>query len=252
MIIVNNAFVYIHHPKTGGTFVTEMLKRVASTSKEFTIQELPGLKHAGVRKIPDEHRHLPILINVRNVFEHYVSRYTFRWWADPGHYQKRFNMEKVRKDFQDFPEIGFAEFLRLINDWSYPRNFPRKKKDKLSRLEIGYNTWTLARLLIKNPVRLLERLDELDDQQLLDEFLKVRFLRTENLNSDLYNLLKGLGLKQEILSPILDSGPILPKKGGRGKGKETWHNYFTQDDIDFVRHKDRLYFRLFPDMLQRQ
>ena len=249
MIIVNNQFVYIHHPKTGGTFVTEMLRKVSSLDNGFNIQEYSGkLKHAGVRKIPEDYKHLPVVINVRNVFEHYVSRYTFRWWAEPEHCRKRFDMDRVLKDFPGFPDISFTDFLRLFNDWSYLRKMPREKAGKLSGQNIGYNSWTLVRLLIRKPLRLLEGLDEMDDQTLLGEFAGVHFLRTENLNSDLYHFLKEQDLKQEILSTILDSGPILPKKGGRGENRQTWHNYFSRDDVDFVMQTERLYIRLFPDM----
>ena len=97
MIVVKDAFVYIHHPKTGGTFVTEMLRKVASENNGFSIQELPGLKHSGISKIPEEFRGLPVVINVRNVFEHYVSRYKFEWWARRKHAKSMFNLEKVAK-----------------------------------------------------------------------------------------------------------------------------------------------------------
>ena len=249
MIIVNNAFVYIHHPKTGGTFVTEMLRKVASLDNGFNIQEFSGkLKHAGINKIPEEHQHLPVVINVRNVFEHYVSRYTFRWWANPERAKNRFDLEKVLKEFPNFPELSFSEFLRLFNQWSLRRGMPEKKAKTLTKHNIGYNSWVLAQLVTRKTIKWLQSLDEMDESNLNNIFQKIRFLRTENLNAELYELLKEYKISEDKLSSILSAKPILPKKGGRGKQKETWHSYFSRDDVELAKKKDRMYFRLFPDM----
>jgi hypothetical protein len=249
MIVVNNAFVYLHHPKTGGTFVTEMLRKIASDTEGFSIQEIPGLKHAGIKKIPEEYRKLPVVINVRNVFEHYVSRFTFRWWADPEYSKKIFNLEKVKKNFPSFPELTFPEFLRLFNQWSLRRSISNRKVKMLAMYNVGYNSWVLARLATNKPMEIFKEYENLDKDVLNELFLKIRFLRTENLNTDLYGLLRDYGVKEEKISPILKAPPILPKKGGRGKKENTWDTYFTQDEIDLVKQKDRLYFGLFPDML---
>ena len=251
MIVVKDAFVYIHHPKTGGTFVTEMLRKIASENNGFNIEEPPGLKHAGIGKIPEKYSNLPVVINVRNVFEHYVSRYKFEWWAEPKHAKNMFDLEKVAKIYPDFPKLSFSEFLRLFNTWSLRGRMPQKRAEKLASLNIGLNTWVLTRLITPKTIKLLEQIDELDDETLKSKFQGVRFLRTEKLNSDLYNLLKEYGIKEEKINFIIDAAPILPQKGGRGEGKLTWREYFSQEDIDFVIEKDRLYFRLFPELVEQ-
>lgn len=251
MIVVNDAFVYIHHPKTGGTFVTEMLRKIASENNGFSILELPGLKHAGINKIPEQYRGLPVVMNVRNVFEHYVSRYKFEWWAEPKHAKNMFNLEKVAKVYPSFPKLTFTQFLRLFNDWSLRGRMPEKRVDELTRLNIGLNTWVLARLTTLNPMKLLEKIDQLKDEPLKNNFRNVYFLKTENLNADLYHLLKETGVAEEKINFIMDAPPILPQKGGRGKRELTWKNHFNQEDIDFVMEKDRMYFRLFPDLSEQ-
>ncbi len=248
MIVVNDAFVYIHHPKTGGTFVTEMLRKVSSIDKAIYIKELPGLKHAGIGKIPDEFRHLKVVTNVRNVFEHYVSRYTFGWWADPEHSNKIFKMEKVRDEYPEFPDLSFSQFLRFFNQWHLRGSMAAGRIEQLSKANIGFNSWVLTRLTSKKPAKLIQNIDDMKDDNLHKRFSKIRFLRTENLNSDLHGLLKECGADDKKILPILDAPPILPKKGGRGKKKKTWHKYFNEQDIAFIVEKDRLYFRLFPDM----
>ncbi len=61
-------------------------------------------------------------------------------------------------------------------------------------------------------------------------------------------MLKEYEVDDELIDEVLEAPPILPKKGGRGIKEMTWHKYYSQDDIDFVFEKDRLYFSLFPDM----
>ncbi len=248
MIIADNAFVYIHHPKTGGTFVTEMLRQVAAQSSQLRIDEPSGLKHSGVKKIPDEFRKLQIVTNVRNLFEHYVSRYTFRWWADPTHSKQMFHLDEVKKDFPKFPDLSFSEFLRLFNHWPYRRTISSKLAQKLTDQNIGYNSWVLMRLTLNEPSKLPRKLDSMDDKRLAAKFNKIRFLHTETLNTDLCQLLRDYGVDEQYLAPILASAPILPKKGGRGAGKQTWRQYFNDADVAYVSEKDRMYFRLFPGM----
>jgi hypothetical protein len=227
-----------------------MLRKVASSGTNVIVQEFSGkLKHAGVRKIPAEFQHLPVVTNVRNVFEHYVSRYTFRWWAEPKHARKVFYLEKVLEKFPTFPDLSFSEFLDLFNEWSFRRNMPPKKVETLTRYNIGYNSWCLVRLTTNKPLSLIRKVDDMDIETINAQFKRIRFLRTENLNGDLYNLMKEFVAEKEQIGSILNAPPILPKRGGRAFQKATWDSYFGERDTALVKQKDHLYFRLFPDML---
>lgn len=248
MLIVNNDFVYIHHPKTGGTFVTEMLRKIASETDDLRIHEVPVPKHAGVRSIPPEFQKLPVAINVRNVFEHYVSRYTFRWWAEPKRAQDIFDLDRIEKEYPDFPDLSFTDFLRMFNQWHLRLNESKNRVQILTNQEIGYNSREFIRLSSFDPMRLLENFDALNNQELMEMFKEFHFLRTEKLGYDLYDLLKKYGVNEKCLTSLLDAPPILPKKGGRMKLRPTWPDYFSSEDIDFILRRDRLYFRLFPDM----
>ncbi len=177
MLIVNNAFVYLHLPKTGGTFVTDMFQRIASESENFTVLELPGLKHSGTDKIPEEFRNLQIVTNVRNVFEHYVSRYTFRWWADPSQNKRRFKMDRVTDSFPRFPDITFSEFLRLFNGWSFHARAP-KVVNLLAGKNIGYNSWDLIRLCVEKRFQLIKGLGEFNCKTVRNRIKRILFLRT--------------------------------------------------------------------------
>ena len=132
-MLFTDSFVYVHEPKTGGTFVTSVLfrlyefkwtylTRVASTLRtELVHQNRYGTliyhnnKHGGCSDIPAAQRHKPVLATVRNPYDMYVSQYEFGWWkrkewlpyfqAIPGFQQR----------YPHFPQISFAEYVTLSN-----------------------------------------------------------------------------------------------------------------------------------------
>jgi hypothetical protein len=72
-MILTNDFVFIHLPKTGGTFVRRTLERFAPSSWET--QYFEG--HPTVEDIPASHRGLPVIGMIRNPWSFYVSWYSF-------------------------------------------------------------------------------------------------------------------------------------------------------------------------------
>jgi hypothetical protein len=250
-MIISNDFVYIHYPKTGGTFVTKQLEQLSKRLSWFIFEEVPGKKHSGISQIPDGNKDKIIVINVRDVFDHYVSRYTFRFWANTGESQKRFNMKLIKRDFPNFPDITFSEFLTIFNTWTYHNSSdpsrPNKRNEVFSRLQIGHNSYSLVRLTQKKVLPFFHEMDEMSDEKLLSKFADFRFLRTENLNDDLSDLLEEIGVPKSETKFIRESERILPKRGGRGRA-EDWRRYFSYEDVQMIMKYDRLYFRLFPEM----
>lgn len=248
-MIITDTFVYIHYPKTGGTFVSEMLKQLAQKSPDMTCYEVPNKKHSGVSQIPKEHRHKKVVMNVRNTFDHYVSRYKFGWWGLDEPSSRMFHMSLVRRDFPNFPDLRFNEFMTLFNSWHYRRNKQVERWESLlTENEIGLNSWVLARLALPNPVRLIRKFDDYSPHELSDAFFHIQFLRTERLNEDLVSLLQTEGHSRNDLEFILGADIVLPKLGGRAKS-DPWWEYFDEPMIKDVLRRDRLYFRLFPDMV---
>jgi hypothetical protein len=73
-MIVTKHFVFLHIPKTGGTFVTELLRK--HLPPEWILHDSPrGQAHTGYRHIPPEFAHLPAICFVRNPWDWYVSWY---------------------------------------------------------------------------------------------------------------------------------------------------------------------------------
>lgn len=270
-MIVTDNFVYIHSPKTGGTFVTAMVKAAAQASPDFHATDLAELKHAGVRRIPEQFRQLPVVTNIRNVFGHYASRYCYRWWAVDKHIKQKYELARVKKDYPSFPNLSFSEYLRFVNHWPYHSNIKPGIRQLLEEKNLGFNTWTFVRLTQNNPIALLREFDDWTDEQLRECVSTIHFLKTESLNKDLVSLLVESGVSSHDIEFIMDNKHILPSpaertnirswvgyiasslpafsgKSGVPEQNKRWQELFTQDDIDFVLDRDRLYFRLFPEM----
>jgi len=72
-MILSRHFVYIHMPKTGGSFVRKVI--VAHAPDDWELQTFDT--HPPIHEIPESHRHLPVFAFVRNPFAWYVSWYHF-------------------------------------------------------------------------------------------------------------------------------------------------------------------------------
>lgn len=259
-VILSNAFVYLHQPKTGGTFVTSMLERVGAACPELEVQVRHDLKHGGLRQIPRAYRDKPLVMSVRHPFDHYVSRYHFAEWETRMLSSGREAL--IRERYPDFPDVSFSDFLRLRNDWDVA--IPRKAKNERLRQvlidrEIGFGTRRFVGMLAADARDLLERFDAMGDDELDACFAGVTFLSTETLNRDLYRFLTDIvGLDGERVSFVKVHEQVRPKRArdlvtnvrllSRDKHrKEHWSAYFTPEDRAWLGHRERLLFRLFRD-----
>ncbi|WP_161795859.1 hypothetical protein [Synechococcus sp. GFB01] len=73
IMLITEHFVFIHYPKTGGTFVTRALERLYGESL-ININ-----KHGTCRDVPAEHAGKPLLSTHRHPLSRLLSHYEFRW-----------------------------------------------------------------------------------------------------------------------------------------------------------------------------
>ena len=131
-MVITDKFVYIHKPKTGGTFVTDsllelhdgkwnwwihfklaLLKKVQFKNNVGTLT-LTANKHGGCLEIPAKYRDKIIVSTIRNPFDYYVSQYEFGWWKRKEwlpYYQK---LENFKARYSTFPDLKFGDFLALM------------------------------------------------------------------------------------------------------------------------------------------
>jgi hypothetical protein len=258
-MLITDSFVYIHMSKTGGTFVTAMLERIYKTrtkpnflkkirNKIFGAPQpkmLNTFKHGTCSDIPSEYSHLPIFSTIRNPYDRYVSEFEFQKAKDMDPKNWPTNME-VRKFFLENPDISFEEYVK----WRCTHDLKPFQKAK-KNTEKGY-PGTQTRLLIqyygKNPIKLFEKVvtTSISREEFLSECFDIKFIHMENLNTELVSVLEDFGLSRKSLDFIINQPKIRPPKSQRSD-EQKWEKYYTPELKEFVREKDRIFFKIFPE-----
>jgi Sulfotransferase family len=243
-MILTPDFVYIHYPKTGGTFVTHVLSRIYE-GRGFADVD----KHAACEQIPEEHRGKPIVTSLRNPFERYVSQYRFAWWK--LHPDLYCGVDEMKALYPHYPDLTFAEFVHMANT-KFLNCYERRPTGFVNRnfppgRELGWHTEQFVRFFFRNPREVYARLDEesLERGDFRKDMYPVRFLPVERLNEALYELLLGFGHAPEEIDFVRSADKVFPVEGGRAPG-DRWESYYTPEIRDYIRTRERLLFQLFP------
>lgn len=251
-MILTDKFVFIHQPKTGGTFVTQILNtlygaQTTGTPRRIMRGKQPVLtefrKHGACFHIPAAHRRKPILGVVRNPYDHYVSHYEFGWWkSHPSFFGPA--AAEVPKRCPSFPDLSFGDFITLTNSvcvvWENRHFAPEER--------CGWLTNIFVRHYFRNPREAFANISPtyISTRQYQQDLYPVHFLRTHRLNEDLHQYLLTMGYAPEQLAFILDSPKIYPIEGGRGDDKP-WTSYYTPELKRVVRRREQLLFAMFPE-----
>lgn len=253
-MIITDRFVYLHMPKTGGTFVEKVLAQLLAgretlyldTSTSEGRAKLGGTDHHETwSQIPLEYRDRPILFTIRNPYDHYVSHYEFGWWKSyPG---SMFNDCMMTERYASYPELTFEDFILAINDWSLKPSSTKEAANFFGEHNVGHITWENVRFIFKDPYKVVDRLEYYMEEHRYRQLLPdIHFVSMHSLNHGLYNFLKMVGWQSADVEFILNLGKILPPEGGRDEAKR-WESYYTPDLKRMVREKDRLIFAMFPE-----
>lgn len=259
-MLFTDSFVYVHEPKTGGTFVTSVLfqlyefrwtwlTRIASTLRtELVHRHRYGAliyhnnKHGGCNEIPAAQRHKTVLATVRNPYDLYVSQYEFGWWKRKEWRPSFEAIPGFQQRWPHFPEISFAEYVTLSN-----LAFCDPRADAADLDRRGLLSEKFVKFYCRTPAAVLAALDSAADPAQLcrDALYDIHFIRTDQLNEALYQFLLERGYASDDLSFIRALDKILP--GGKGRRRDqAWQRYYTPELIETVRRRERLLFTLFP------
>jgi hypothetical protein len=236
-MILAPAFVFIHQPKTGGTFVANVLQRLLGAS----IIDLN--KHGVCNEIPASHRGLPIVSTVRNPYDRYVSQYEFGWFRKMPP-REWFDMDAVRARYPDWPDVSFEEFVDASID-----AFRRMKTSPLAAQDQpGFHSEQFVRYYFRDPESVYPRIDDayIAERRFVEDMHPVRFLRTEDLNRQLHDFLLETGRDRAEVEFILRQGKIVPE-GSTRSGDKPWSAFYTPELKARVRHRERLLFAIFPE-----
>jgi hypothetical protein len=278
-MIITDRFIYIHLPKTGGTFVTEVLHRLHSTPKEIPpttrlfagrltssfLHRLPAKKsdstslkygpifdivpkHGTYMDIPQSHRNKPVLSCVRNPYDWYVSQYEFAWW-------------KTRElaPTETLTPAGYAFTMAIPEFQRMHARFPDLSFAEFiglcDRAAAVFNEGQAIGLYTQNFVRFYSR--DLADvlmpvRDVSSEVAKialdsnVRFIDMAQLQNDLSEYLASMGYERPDLEFIRGLGKVLPMGKGR-TSEQLWEHYYTPELKAHIRERDREIFGLFPN-----
>lgn len=254
-MVITDRFVYLHIPKSGGTFVEEALSRLLTNGPSLYI-DTANPPHRGNYGNPDQHerhchvplqyRNRPLLASVRNPYDHHVSLYEFGWWkSHPG---DTFDPRRIVQAYPHFPELSFTEYLEAANDWdlSEPSYAPASGFGPLKAAGIGPLTFDFIRYLAPDPDAVYDALGQ--SGALLDAswLPPASFLPTHRLNHALYEFLLGQGYEPARLEFILGMAKVFPG-GSKRSAAMAWPSYYDERSKALVRHRERFLFELFPE-----
>lgn len=152
-MIVTDKFVFVHLPRSGGTFVSEMIWKFFPSAHEIGY-------HLPRTLLPREYSHLPVLGAVRNPWDFYVSWYHHVWPRDAQTTLIAWVTDNGKLDFTGtlLNALNFGvnnsrldALLELLPDQvDYnKRNIPNITKDAVHRVRgtgVGYYTFRFNHL----------------------------------------------------------------------------------------------------------
>lgn len=287
-MILTDRFVAVHQPKTGGTFVASALfrlfgakwnlrSRLASAfGRDVVARGKHGTfvftadKHGGCNAVPAAYRDRPILASVRNPYDLYVSQYEFGWWRRREFLPYFRAVPRFERDYPRFPDISFADFVRLANaafagdvrrdeghgavsgrsgDGGDGDNVGGDNVGGGGANNLGWRTREFVKFYFHDPRQALALLGA-------DGFARspecralmhdLHFVRTDRLNRGLHDFLLASGYAREDVGFILEMGKVLPRGKGRAQAQK-WERYYTPELRRYVRERERFIFEMFPE-----
>ena len=257
-MIVTEKFVFIHLPKTGGTFAQKMiqdsyrgLNPADFFKKMFGVIQCKKLnlksrrrnrfgkvgQHGDANLIPAGHKGKDIVSIMRSPLTRYVSQYEFRWWQKYPEITPDYSYE----DVPGFPDLTFQEFhahyqkvIELLNGNPIP-------------IPIGFQTFQFISFYFKNPDDVFSKIDRdyIVSGAYRHDMHDVEFIHTEDLNNELYGLLKRYGFEEYRIRNIVGAEKVLPKRGGKMQGHDLTQ-YYSKEMAQQVLQQDELIFEHFP------
>jgi hypothetical protein len=220
-MIVTDKFVFVHLPRSGGTFVSEVIRKFFPSAHEIGY-------HLPRTLLPKKHSHLPVLGAVRNPWEFYVSWYHHVWPRDADTILISWVTENGKHGFagttrnalnlgvNDERLDALIEMLPEKADYRR-RNIPNITKEAMRRVRgtgVGYYTFRFNHLF-----------GNADD---------VFVYRLETLKQDLVAFFEGIGVATDELRDY-----VLGSEKVNAADYLHYSTYFTPELAKLVSIRDR-------------
>jgi hypothetical protein len=184
-MLVTDKFVFVHLPRSGGTFVSEVIRKFFPSAHEIGY-------HLPRSLLPREFSHLPVLGTVRNPWEFYVSWYHHQQSSNRHGPLISFLSENRKLDFvqttRNALNLGVSDKLDVLiqalpEDFNYQErhvsNLTRDVMRKIRGTGTGLYTFRFNQLF-----------GQADD---------IYFCRVESLRSDLMAFFEMIGVASDAL-----------------------------------------------------
>lgn len=262
-MIITDEFIMINFPKTGSTFVRNVMKELYSNTNYLDKQlikfklknekrlinlQLPnirvnskayGLKdeHGLFFQIPNEYKDREIVSVSRNLFERYISAYEYGNWKKHPWVDE----EVLKNRYKTYPELSFKQYMDLVHFFNPYNSNPRIN----NKLNIGHATCQFILYYFKEPFKILNSINSnyIDSNRYLNDMAKITFLKQDNLNTDLYNFLISKGYNRKKTAFILKKGK---ENNSTPKGKKI-SDYFDKNLLNQTKERDKLLFNIFGE-----
>lgn len=264
-MIITKDFVFIHMPKTGGTFVHGVFKNViADYKKDHPIQwylnrigfrmnvvkpiyqkfsdvayyEYPGNdvkgQHAGISYIPKEFQKLPIISVKRNPIKKFISTYYFRWW-------ERFPilpLSQLTQIFPHYPDITIEEYFELSYIHVMKHFFMKDYRE-----DIGLLSWQFIRMYSSDPLYVYKNVTKANYNEMKESYFKeVRFFEMDQLASELEEYLKTTSFSK-YSNFFKTEERIYPPGSNPKKRSES----LSPELINTIKSKEWFLYKFFPE-----
>lgn len=220
-MIVTDKFVFVHLPRSGGTFVSELIRRFFPSAQEIGY-------HLPRTLLPQDYSHLPVLGAVRNPWDFYVSWYHHVWPRDAATTLVSWITENGKLDFlgstRNALNLGVDNerldvLIEMLPDQvDYRRrNIPNITKEAMRKVrgtEVGYYTFRFTHLF--------GNADE------------VFVCRLETLREDLLVFFEGIGAATDELRDY-----VLGSDKKNIADHLHYSTYYTQELAELVSVRDR-------------
>ena len=220
-MIVTDKFVFVHFPRTGGTFITDVITRFFPSAREIGY-------HLPRSLLPNEYCRLPVFGSVRNPWEFYVSWYHHVWPRDAATPLHSWLSENGKHKFEGATRNALnlatdndrleALIEKLPDEVDYKkRNIPNITKDALRKIRgtgVGFYTFRFNHLF-----------GNADD---------VFFCRQERLRADLIQFLERVGAASDETRAY-----ILESEKRNTADHSHYSSYYTPELAELVSIRDR-------------
>lgn len=257
-MIICDDFIVLNFPKTGSTFVRDMVKEIyrrrrpgvlakivlLALRKELPYKELmlPNYQspnerqrhllgqHGAYCQIPEEQLHKEILTVVRNPYDLFLANYLTEWWT----WYFPAPEEQLKQLFPDFPKITLDEYL-ILSDLS---------ANQYNGITLGPITTQFIRMYFKQPDKVLQTItDEYvqsDSMFLEDIGANITFIRQSELNMALSDFLCKHGFSDEETAFIRSHPKVNISINTTTDRNALW----TKSAIEYMKKREAFLFRM--------